>query len=191
VAEAHPLAYVFWHWKRQDVPVAEYEARQRAFHAALAASPPPGFAGSFSLAVSGAPWAAAGGAAYEDWYLVRDFAALGDLNAAAVTAPRAAAHDAGAALAGGGTAALYRLRLGAELRAPRYAHHFGKPAGTKYADFFAALEPRVAAVRGALWMRQMTLGPAREFCLHAIEEVELPPDIRALVLPLRGAWRGP
>lgn len=188
MTEAHPLAYVFWHWKRPETSAEEYEARQRAFHAALAASPPPGFAGSFSVALSGAPWVAGGGAAYEDWYLVRDFAALGELNAAAVTAARAAAHDAAAALAAGGTAALYRLRLGAELRTPRYAHHFGKPAGMKYAALFAALEPRIAAARGALWMRQMTLGPAREFCLHAAERVELPADTGALVLPLRPAW---
>ena len=189
MAEAQSLAYVFWHWRRPNVSAADYEARQRAFHAALAAAPPAGFTGSFSVAVSGAPWAAAGGGdAYEDWYLVRDYAALGELNAAAVAAPRAAAHDAAAAQAAGGAAGLYRLQLGRELRSPRFAHHFSKPAGVRYREFLAALEPRVAAASGALWMRQMTLGPAREFCLHAAEPVELPPNVGALVLPLRPAW---
>jgi hypothetical protein len=39
------LAYVFWHWRRPDVPAASYEALQRRFHAALGAAPPAGFLG--------------------------------------------------------------------------------------------------------------------------------------------------
>jgi hypothetical protein len=187
VADERLLAYVFWHWKRPGVGAREYESRQRAFHAALAVEPPPGFAGSFSVALSGASWAAAGADAYEDWYLVRDFAALGPLNEAAVTAARAA-HDAAAAVAAGGAGGLYRLRSGDALREPRFGHWFGKPGGMPYAEFFGALAPRVAECRGALWQRQLTLGPATEFCLHAAERVPLPGGITALVLPLRGAW---
>ena len=44
------LAYVFWHWRRPDVPAASYEALQRRFHAALGAAPPPGLPG---LALAG------------------------------------------------------------------------------------------------------------------------------------------
>ena len=183
------LAYVFWHWRRPTVPAADYEARQRGFHAALAAAPPPGFEGSFSVALSGAPWAAAGADAYEDWYLVRDFAALGSLNDAAVTATRAAPHDAAAAVAADGTAGIYRLRQGAVLREPRYAHWFAKPDGESYGRFFDEMAPRVAEASGALWTRQMTLGPGYEFCLHAAERVPLPTGIRTVALPLRAAWR--
>ena len=69
--EEHPLlAYVFWHWKQAEVTTREYATRQRAFHAALAAAPSSGFLGSFSIALAQAPWAAGGGEAYEDWYLV-------------------------------------------------------------------------------------------------------------------------
>lgn len=182
------LGYVLWHWARPGVAAGDYEARQRAFHAALAASPPDGFDGSFSVAVAKAPWAAASADAYEDWYLVRDFAALGSLNEAAVTASRQGPHDAAAAAAGGGTAGLYRLRLGAALREPRFAHWFAKPGGLVTVDFLSDLEARVAAVRGALWMRQMTLGPATEFCLHAADRVVLPAAYEPRVLPLRAAW---
>jgi len=185
---ARPLAYVLWHWKRAEVPAADYEARQRAFHAALAASPPAGFLGSFSVGLSGAPWAAGGAEAYEDWYLVRDFAALGLLNEAAVTASRAAPHDAAAAVAGGGSAGLFRLRLGTELREPGHAHWFAKPAGEPYAGLLEEMEPLVAAAGGCLWMRQMTLGPATELCLHAPRRVELPARLQARTLPLRAAW---
>jgi hypothetical protein len=188
MSEARPLAYVFWHWSRPEVAAADYDARQRAFHAALAAAPPGGFARSFSAAVSGAPWVSGGGAAHEDWYVVEDFAALGLLNEAAVTGSRAGSHDAAAVLAAGGTGGLYRLRLGNDLPAPRFAHWFGKPSGARYADFFAALEPLVAGARGALWMRQLTMGPAREFCLHAAERVALPAAFGTLALPLRPLW---
>jgi hypothetical protein len=123
------LAYVFWHWKQGDIAAREYETRQRTFHAALIAAPPPGFHGSFSVGFSQAPWAAGGGDTYEDWYLVQDFGALGLLNEAAVSYSRAVPHDAAAAVAAGGAGGLYGLRRGVVLRPPQYAHWFGKPAG--------------------------------------------------------------
>ena len=100
------LAYVFWHWKQAEITAKDYENRQRAFHAALGAAPPSGFLGSFSVSLSHAPWAASGGDTYEDWYLVQDFSALGLLNEAAVTASRAAPHDAAAVVVAGGAGGL-------------------------------------------------------------------------------------
>ena len=179
------LAYVFWHWRRPEVPVATYEALQRRFHAALEAAPPAGFRRSCSLAIAGAPWAAGGGEAYEDWYLVETSAALDPLNAAAVSAPRQDPHDAAAAAAAGGTAGLYRLRLGSADRPPRSASWFSKPAGMSYGALFAALEPLVHAEGAALWGRQMTLGPALEFCLHAARAVSLPAPLTAVTLSCR------
>jgi hypothetical protein len=84
--EGNPLlAYVFWHCQQAEIAATGYENRQRAFHAVLAAVPSSGFLGSFSLRLSHVPWAAGGGDAYEDWYLVQDFRALGLLNEAAVS----------------------------------------------------------------------------------------------------------
>jgi len=183
-----PLAYVFWHWKRPDVAAGDYEARQRRFHAALAAAPPPGFHGSFSVGLARAPWAADGADAYEDWYLVRDFGALGPLSEAAVSGSRASPHDAAAAVAAGGAGGLYALRQGDAQREPRCAHWFGKPAGLPYRDLFALVAPVVEQARGALWMRQLVLGPALEFCLQAAAPAPVPAALRALVLPLRPAW---
>jgi len=189
------LAYVFWHWKRPDVAASDYEARQRRFHAALAAAPPPGFHGSFSLGLARAPWAAEGGDAYEDWYLVQDFGALGPLNEAAVSGSRAVPHEAAAAVAASGAGGLYALQRGAVLDAPRCAHWFAKPAGMAYRDLLALVAPVVEGARGALWMRQMVLGPALEFCLHAAAPAPVPAALRPLVVPLRPAWpedgRGP
>lgn len=182
------LSYVFWHWPRAGVAADEYEARQRAFHASLRAAPSEGLARSLTHGVSGAPWAANGGAAYEDWYLLRDSAALDPLNAAAVSASRQAPHDAAAAVAAGGIAGLYTLQLGAMPHAPTHAAWFAKPDGVRYADFFARLEPVVTRSDGALWMRHMTLAPAREFCLLSTAPVALPSALGALPLKLRPVW---
>jgi hypothetical protein len=181
------LAYVFWHWKQAAIEPADYESRQRDFPPP---SPPrhPRLRGlvqrrSLRRAVG------AGGGAYQDWYLVRDFGALGALNEAAVTAGRALPHDAAAAAVADGAGGLCGLRLGVPDRAPRYAHWFGKPAGMSYAQVFRLLAPLVETAGGALWMRQMVLGPAREFCLHAAAPVSLPAPLSPLVIPLRPAWR--
>jgi hypothetical protein len=182
------LAYVFWHWRRPDVPAASYEALQRRFHAALGAAPPAGFLHSRSLAIAGAPWAGGGNDAYEDWYLLEGSAALDPLNAAAVSASRQAPHDAAAAVAGGGTAGLYLLRLGSADQAPHAATWFAKPAGLSYAAMFATLEPLVRTEGAALWGRQMTLGPALEFCLHASRPVALPAPLVAVALHCRTVW---
>lgn len=178
------LAYVFWHWKQAGIAAQDYENRQRAFHAALAAAPSAGFLGSFSVSLAHTPWAADGGDAYEDWYLVQDFSALGLLNEAAVSSSRAAPHDAAAAVVAAGAGGLYSLRRGAALRQPQYAYWFAKPDGMLYGDLFAQLAPVVDHVQGALWMRQMVLGPAREFCLHAVAPVHMPAVLSTLVIPL-------
>ncbi|HEX3232914.1 MAG TPA: hypothetical protein VHR41_01870 [Gemmatimonadales bacterium] len=186
--EASPLAYVFWHWRRQGVAGPSYVELQRRFHAALAAAPPPGFIDSRSVAIRGVSWAAAGEEAYEDWYLVEDMAALDPLNQAAVTGSRQLPHDAAAAAAQGGTAGLYRLRAGSEADVQRTAAWFAKPDGMSYAELYAALEPLIDRTDGALWLRQMVLGPAPEFCLHTPEPVALPAPLVAQVVARSPIW---
>lgn len=184
------LAYVFWHWPRAGIAATAYEQAQRGFHAALGAAPPPAFLRSCSFAVRGAPWAANGAEAYEDWYLVEGSAALDPLNDAAITASRQAPHDAAAALAAGGTAGLYSLRLGAPGAPPGTATWFAKPAGMSYADLFGTFEPVVREQKGALWCRHMTLGPAPEFCLHTSRPTRLPAGFAPLALECRAVWPG-
>ncbi len=151
------LAYVFWHWPATGVERDRYVERLVAFHGALRAAPPPGFRGSRVLAIEGASWAA-DAHAYEDWYLVEDFAALGALNEAAITAARQGPHDAIARLAGGGAGGLYR-RLSSGAGVPEVVRWMSKPAGESYPAFVARL-PAVEA-----WQRQLVLGPAPEFCV--------------------------
>src|SRR5438045_911881 len=101
------LAYVFWHRPAEDVARSDYEERLRAFHATLE-SP----SGSFRLHTL--PWKAVDG--YEDWYLVEDWAALGELNEAALAPARRAQHDAAAAASVAGWGGVYRLLHGASVR---------------------------------------------------------------------------
>ena len=184
------LAYVFWHWPRRGIDSAAYEATQRRFHAALGTEPPPGFLSSRSVAIAGAPWAAGGGAAYEDWYLTGGSAALDPLDHAAVTAGRQQPHAEAAAAAADGTAGLYRLRRGEDDAAAGWSVWFAKPAGMSYAGLYQLLEPLVTAERAALWGRQMVLGPTPEFCLHARRTPKLPAGLQGLVLARRLVWPG-
>lgn len=181
------LAYVFSHWSRADVALDAYAVAQQAFHASLRAKPPAGYRGSFSSRLSGAPWAAEGLVSFEDWYLLDGFAALESLNVAAVDRLRSEVHTRAASGAAGGTAGVYGLRAGQLLERPHYAYWFSKPSGTSYAELLAALSPVLSSAESALWMRQMTLGPAREFCLHANVELQLP-LVDALAVRLEPIW---
>jgi len=165
------LAYVFWH-RPAGAGGAAYEARLAAFHRALGRT-------SAALWRPALPWLAGAGPGYEDWYLVADWAALGELNTAAVTAARAAPHEAVAALAGAGVAGIYAPVHGpADLALP-WAAWLSKPAGAGYPEWHAEL----ARTGAAVWQRQMTLGPAPEYCVRAAAPVEL--GRAALALPGR------
>jgi hypothetical protein len=183
------LAYVFWHWKQPTADAQQYEGWLRDFHAALAADPPQGFIRSFAYKLTALPWDTRQQAAYEDWYLVSDSAALDGLNDAAISARRQAPHDTVAAAAAGGTAGLYRLRQGQLPTSPsRYAAWLAKPDGMAYPDFFELLRPLTGDGAARLWGRQMTLGPTTEFCLHSDEPLQPPAGLAGNTIELRGVW---
>jgi hypothetical protein len=168
------LAYVFWHRPAAGQDVAAYEAGVAAFHAALAADPPAGFGGSCTVPVAAAPWLEGDGPAYEDWYLVPSWAALGELNLHAVSGSRAGPHDAAAALAGTGSAGVYALLAGpAEAPAQPHRAWLAKPDGMPYERFHAALRDALPPGASA-WQRQMVLGPAGEYAVASPEPLALP-----------------
>jgi hypothetical protein len=174
------LAYVFWHVAAADVAARDYEERLAAFHRALRADAPAGLGPTATVGLAAVPWLG-GAAGYEDWYLVADFAALGALDAAAVSGSRKPPHDAAAAAARSGVAGIMGHVAGPLLdAAPAWAAWLGKPAGRSYAAFHAelaaALEPDASA-----WQRRMTLGPVTEYCVLAQREPDLP-------WPAQHAW---
>jgi hypothetical protein len=167
------LAYVFWHVAAPDVAPADYEARLGRFHAALRDAPPPGLGLTATLGLGAVPWLG-GAAGYEDWYLLDDFAALGTLNVAAVSGARRPPHDEAAMAADRGVAGVMGHVAG-----PPLPQHLGwaawlsKPAGMPYDAFHEELWTALATDACA-WQRQMTLGPATEYCVLAPAEHPLP-----------------
>src|ERR1700733_4368424 len=103
------LAYVFWHRPLPGTARADYEAALRAFHSRLALP-------SASFRIGALPFAEAG-AGYEDWYLVGNWAELGELTLAAVSGERRPPHDDVARLAAEGWGGVYLLVRG-EARPP-------------------------------------------------------------------------
>ena len=204
-----PLAYVFWHQPGAPVATGAYEDALRAFHVALDSTPIPGFLGSRIGRVPDLPWLPSGG--YEDWYYVESFAALGELNTAAVDAAHRGAHQAAAGLSGHGAGGLYRLvsgdmggpyrRVGGDLGAsdPAGAARaegapdgrgtadalglvhvwFSQPAGVSLAEL-----QRGFAGQGALWQRQLVLGPAPEYCQVGGKPPDVPLRTTVAVSPV-------
>ena len=156
------LAYVFIHGPLAGHDVEDYTSRLARFHQALIAAPPPGFIESWVWEMAGGPL----GAAFEDWYLVEDWTALGALNQAAVTGQRKAPHDEVAPLAAKGAGAVYELVHGTPNTTAKYRTRVAKPAGVTYETFQRQLE-RAAGTNGTVWKRQMVLGPDLEFLIDS------------------------
>jgi hypothetical protein len=165
------LAYVFWHWPQPGVDAETYVDHLVSFHRTLNANKPVGFNGSRVFRMRGVSWLDTREDAYEDWYLLDDSAALDRINEAAVSGVCEAPHNLVAREAAGGIAGLYRIKIGSVFDEPRFALWLSKPAGLSYANFYATLEP---IITGALWQRQMTLGPTTEFLIHSATPIELP-----------------
>ena len=165
------LAYVFWHWPQPGVDAETYVDHLVSFHRTLNANKPVGFNGSRVFQMHGVSWLDTTGDAYEDWYLLDDSSALDRINEAAVSGPCEAPHNLVAREAAGGTAGLYRIKIGSPFSEPRFALWLSKPTVISYADFYTKLEP---IITGALWQRQMTLGPTTEFLIHSATPIQLP-----------------
>jgi hypothetical protein len=149
------LAYVFWHRPEAGAELPAYEDAQRAFHAALTVP-------SNSFRIDRLPFGDGGG--YEDWYLVGDWAGLGELNAHAVDPGRRGHHDQAASHSTAGWGSVYALVRGlAEI--PAGTEWLDKPRGKPSDDFIATLP------HDAIWRRQLALGPAPEFCCSAATSV--------------------
>ena len=163
------LAYVFWHRPAAGVAPEAYEALLDRFQRSLAARPPAGFVHSACFAAPSPNWLG-DEPAYEDWYVVDDFAAIGVLNEAAIGRGHVSAHDAAAKAADAGTASIYRLIEGhASLEHVRVAAWIDKPRGVPSPLLAALLGDGMDRERASLWQRQLALGPAPEYCVLAAE----------------------
>ena len=181
------LSYTFWHSPASDTDPRIYEQRLISFHKSLAQHAPDGFRSSLIFRTQNAPWIASGSPAYEDWYLVESFAALGAINDAAISGPRKDPHDRIASLAASGAAGIYRLKSGSLelMKDARHCAWFSKPVIT-YDALYDLLRPITSDPATTLWQRQMVLGPSPEFCLRTAEKPHLPLSITAIDCPVEG-----
>jgi hypothetical protein len=149
------LAYVFWHRPAAAADPSAYEEAQRSFQAAIEVP-------SASFRVERLPFGNGGG--YEDWYLVANWAALGELNVHAIEGPRRSPHNRAASLACEGWGGIYELIRGvADI--PEGVEWLDKPRSEPSEDFIASL------AHDSVWRRQLVLGPAPEFCCSTTNAV--------------------
>ena len=183
------LAYVFWHWPQSSVDRDAYVGHMADFYRTLSANKPVGFQKAVVYRISGAGWLNTSGEAYEEWYLLDDSAAMDPLNDAAVSGACELPHNRVAREAEDGTGGLYRFRTGHEdLAQSRFATWLSKPSGVSYNDFYSTLQPLTSQPGVGLWGRQMTLGPATEFCIHSPTQIELPENYAHQTIPLELIW---
>jgi hypothetical protein len=161
------LAYLLWHRPTEGVERETYERACEHFHRSLHHSPPVGFRGSAVFALPECPWLPpAHERAYEDWYLLDDFAALGVLNEAAVAHGHRVAHDEVARRFGAGAGGLYGLLEGhADLPNSSLAVWVTRPPGATRRSLGELLGDGMDPEHASLWRRALVFGPAPEYCL--------------------------
>jgi hypothetical protein len=172
------LAYLFWHRPLADAGTESYEQKLSAFHRSLAHRPPMGLRASASFRVGELPWTQTAGVegwgpggAYEDWYLVEDWTALGILKEAAVGHGHRTAHDHAARAFGAGTGGVYELQEGeaGTLAGAGLAVWVSRAPGSGEPVLGELLSDGAQAGAVSLWRRQLLLGPAPEYCLLAAQ----------------------
>jgi hypothetical protein len=158
------LAYVLWHHRRTAALAGVYEAGLAAFHEALGRGTIPGFIASSTHIVSKLPWLQST-QSHEDWYIVENWEAIGELNDAAIAGAHKTPHDltAHSAIVEGG--AMYRLRAGTCALEATSAMWFNKPSNMAYWVLQELLDQYVRVGVCGLWQRQLALGPSPEFCI--------------------------
>jgi hypothetical protein len=190
------LAYVFWHRPGEGIDREVYEQAAERFHRSLAHAPPAGLRGSAIYRVTEVPWLE-GGAGYEDWYLLDDFAAVGVLNEAAVAHGHRTAHDEVARRFGAGAGGMYGLLEGhPDLHRAQVVVWVSRPPGSESGALGELLGDGMDSEHASLWRRQLVLGPAPEYCLLAQEPpagvapTRLPQGWRATIMTREVIWNG-
>ena len=152
------------------------------FYEALRTVKPHGFVDCFGLRLDSFPWKAPVSNGYVDWYLIEDFHSLGVLNESAASRTMTEPHQAVASLAGGGSGGVYKLNGAKYHDRFQFSTWFAKPTGMSYRDLNSILN---TLGHSDHWQRQLTLGPAPEFCVHSSEGIALPSNFSITTIGIR------
>ena len=173
------MAYVFWHWPRPEISLELYERKLVLFQNTLTSSEPDGLVEALSFRVNGLPWGPKEGKAYEDWYVLRDFAALGTINEFAVSGESREPHDSIAKDYMKGAGGVFKLITGdLRLREARFETWVEKQVGPSYQSYYEEVGRHADWMHSDLWRRQLVLGPSAQFCIHSDGPLNLPATFR-------------
>ncbi len=180
------FAYVFWHWPRSGISYKSYESKLSQFLQTLLSSKPHGLVDVGSFRVDSLPWGPAGTHLYEDWYVVKDFASIGNLNEAATSGITRQPHDSIALDYAKGAGGLFkRINGKLDLREARTATWVEKPIGPTYQSYYDQIAQSIGEAPTDLWRRQMVLGPSPQFVIHSERELKIPANLKPIVSRLQ------
>ncbi len=178
----NPLAYVFWHWPRPDVPLESYEAKLLSFIKGLSSAQVPGLREALSFRVGPLPWGPEHSTFYEDWYVVKDFSSLDILANAAVSGSAGKAHQTIVKDYMKGAGGVFRLVTNdIRLSESRFVSWTDKAIGPSYSSYIEEITKFTGDGKADTWQRQLALGPSREFCIHSREVLGIPVSLRPLI----------
>lgn len=183
------LAIVFWNTRKTDISRGRYETSLRAFHDALNSDKPDGFRFSTIFRVEGLPWFKSTSEIYEDWYVIRNFAAMDALDHAVMQTLAKAAHRDLMKSTAGASGAIVGLTKGvARVSHMTYANWLYKPREVSADDFVDSVNRQLPDGKCSLWTRAMALGPT-EHCLLSSGPANLSQKYRATVVRRTLVWQ--
>ena len=182
------LAVVFWNSRRTSNEANSYESSLSEFHQALNANKPEGFRFSATYRVAEIPWFTPKNEIYEDWYVLKNFAALDCLDYAVMHTDSKDAHRylmMNTAMASG---AIYALTKGAaRLDGLPEANWLLKPRKVTVDNFIESTKAQLTDGKCSLWTRALGLGPTQH-CLLSSSPVDLPKSHRAFSTQRELLW---
>ena len=182
------IALVFWNSCREPAAAGAYRHALVEFHRSLNALKPAGFRYSATFETGSLPWFRSALPVYEDWYVLRDFAAIDALDRAVLDEAALSSHrflmkNTGAAL---GT--IVGLNAG-PIRIHEFAaaHWLSRPGGVSMGDVVADATRAAPGARCSVWTRALGLGPC-EHCILTTGEASFPPGCDAVCVRRSTVW---